>query len=65
MPKLPKIEVFRLLYKKFCHKIKKIKTKTKGQRIIMDALKALKTMIEPGTIQELLYQWKQPDPEIT
>ena len=38
----------------------------KGQRrIIMDALKALKTMTEPGTIQELPYQWRRPDPEIT
>jgi hypothetical protein len=34
------------------------------RRIIMDALEALKTMTEPGTIRELPYQWKRPDPEI-
>lgn len=34
------------------------------RRIIMDALEALKTMTEPGTILELPYQWKRPDPEI-
>ena len=33
------------------------------RRIIMDALNALKTMTEPGTVQELPYQWKRPDPE--
>ena len=33
------------------------------RRIILDALNALKTMTEPGTIQELPYQWKLPDPE--
>jgi hypothetical protein len=33
------------------------------RRIILDALDALKTMTEPGTIRELPYQWKQPDPE--
>jgi hypothetical protein len=33
------------------------------RRIILDALDALKTMTEPGTIQELPYQWKRPDPE--
>jgi D-proline reductase (dithiol) PrdB len=33
------------------------------RRIILDALKALQTMTEPGTIQELPYRWKQPDPE--
>ena len=32
------------------------------RRIILDALEALKTMTEPGTIQELAYQWKKPDP---
>ncbi|MEJ2165890.1 MAG: hypothetical protein P8X90_10200 [Desulfobacterales bacterium] len=32
------------------------------RRIIMDALDALKTMTEPGTIRELPYQWKRPDP---
>ena len=32
-------------------------------RVIMDALDALKTMTEPGAIQELPYQWKRPDPE--
>ena len=33
------------------------------KRIIMDALEALQTMTEPGTIQELPYRWKRPDPE--
>lgn len=32
------------------------------RRIILDALAALKTMSVPGTIQELPYQWKRPDP---
>ena len=32
------------------------------RRIILDALEALKTITEPGTIQPLPYQWKQPDP---
>jgi hypothetical protein len=32
------------------------------RRIILDALSALKTMTEPGTIRELPYQWKRPDP---
>lgn len=32
------------------------------RRIITDALTALKIMTEPGTIQELPYQWKRPDP---
>ena len=32
------------------------------RRIILDALAALKTMRVPGTIQELPYQWKRPDP---
>jgi len=31
------------------------------RRILLDGLKALKTMTEPGTIQELPYQWKRPD----
>ena len=36
----------------------------KRQRsIILDALEALQTMTEPGTIQELPYRWKKPDPE--
>ena len=35
------------------------------RRIIMDALAALKTITEPGTIQELPYQWKRPDPDAT
>jgi len=30
------------------------------RRIILDALDALRTMTEPGTIQELPYRWKQP-----
>ena len=33
------------------------------RRIILDALTALRTMTEPGTIQELPYRWKQPDPQ--
>jgi hypothetical protein len=33
------------------------------RRIILDALDALRTMTEPGTIKELPYQWKRPDPE--
>jgi hypothetical protein len=33
------------------------------RRILLDALKALRTMTKPGTIQELPYQWKKPDPE--
>ena len=32
------------------------------RRIILDALEALQTMTEPGTIQELPYKWKRPDP---
>jgi D-proline reductase (dithiol) PrdB len=32
------------------------------RRIILDALQALQTMTEPGTIQELPYKWKRPDP---
>jgi hypothetical protein len=32
-------------------------------RIILDALVAFQTMTAPGTIRELLYKWKQPDPE--
>ena len=32
------------------------------RRIILDALAALKSMRVPGTIQELPYQWKRPDP---
>ena len=32
------------------------------RRIIMDALEALKTMTKPGSIKELPYQWKRPDP---
>jgi len=32
------------------------------RRIIMDALTALKSMTEPGSIQELPYRWKRPDP---
>ncbi len=33
------------------------------RRVILDALAALKTMTEPGTIRELPYMWKRPDPE--
>ena len=35
---------------------------SRQRRIILDALAALKTMNEPGTIKELPYQWKRPDP---
>jgi hypothetical protein len=35
---------------------------SRQSRIILDALAALKTMTEPGTIKELPYQWKRPDP---
>ena len=31
------------------------------RRIILDALAALKTMTEPGTVKELPYRWKRPD----
>jgi D-proline reductase (dithiol) PrdB len=34
------------------------------KRIILDGLQALQTMTEPGTIRELPYRWKQPDPEL-
>jgi hypothetical protein len=33
------------------------------RRIIMDALDALTTITEPGTIRELPYKWKRPDPD--
>ena len=33
------------------------------KRIILDALDALRTMTEPGTVQKLPYQWKRPVPE--
>ena len=32
------------------------------KRIILDALEALQTMTVPGSIKELPYRWKQPDP---
>ena len=32
------------------------------RRIVLDALSALKTMTLPGTVQELPYRWKRPDP---
>jgi hypothetical protein len=32
------------------------------RRIILDALSALKTMTEPGTIQTLPYRWNHTDP---
>ena len=32
------------------------------RRIILDALEALQTMTVPGSIKELPYRWKQPDP---
>jgi D-proline reductase (dithiol) PrdB len=31
------------------------------RQIIMDAFEALRTMTQPGTIQELPYRWKKPD----
>ena len=33
------------------------------RRIILDAFDALKTMTEPGTVQELPYRWKRSDSE--
>jgi hypothetical protein len=33
------------------------------RRIILDSLDALKTMTEPGSIKELPYRWKRPDPD--
>lgn len=33
------------------------------RRVILDALNALSVMTEPGTIQELPYRWKKPDPD--
>lgn len=33
------------------------------RRILLGALEALKTMTNPGTVQELPYQWKKPDPD--
>lgn len=35
---------------------------SRQRRIILDALAALKTMTVPGTIKELPYKWKRPDP---
>jgi len=32
------------------------------RRIILDALEALKTMRQPGTVQELPYRWKKSEP---
>ena len=32
------------------------------RRIILDMLAALKNMTEPGSIRELPYRWKRPDP---
>jgi hypothetical protein len=34
---------------------------TRQRRIILDGFNALQTMTEPGTMQELPYQWKRPD----
>ncbi|MEW6671310.1 MAG: hypothetical protein AB1427_06375 [Thermodesulfobacteriota bacterium] len=31
-------------------------------RVILDALEALGTMTQPGTVRELPYRWKKPDP---
>jgi len=33
------------------------------RRIILDALNALGEMTVPGTMQELPYRWKKPDPD--
>ena len=33
------------------------------RRVILDALKALSEIAKPGTVQELPYRWKKPDPE--
>jgi hypothetical protein len=33
------------------------------RRIVLEALEALKTMTEPGTVKELPYQWNRPDPD--
>ncbi len=33
------------------------------RRIILDALKALEQMTVPGTVQEMPYRWKKPDPD--
>lgn len=33
------------------------------RRIVLDALAALQNMTEPGTVQELPYRWKKPDPD--
>ena len=33
------------------------------RKIILDALRALETMTQPGTMQELPYRWQAPDPD--
>lgn len=33
------------------------------RRILLDAQQALETMTEPGSVIELPYRWKKPDPE--
>ena len=33
------------------------------RRVIRDALNALSEIKEPGTVRELPYRWKKPDPE--
>ncbi len=33
------------------------------RRIILDALKVLEEITAPGTIQEMPYRWKKPDPD--
>jgi len=35
---------------------------TRQRKILLDALDALATMTEPGTVKELPYRWKRPDP---
>jgi hypothetical protein len=32
------------------------------RKIIQDAFKALETMTQPGSVRELPYRWKAPDP---
>ncbi|MCF8106745.1 MAG: hypothetical protein K9K64_14780 [Desulfohalobiaceae bacterium] len=36
---------------------------TRQRRIIRDGLNAFRSMTEPGTVLELPYRWKKPDPD--
>ena len=38
------------------------KNAERQRRIVLDAFNALKTITEPGTVIELPYRWKRPDP---